>query len=68
VLYYTIWQHCSPAPIRGVQDPDFRTESGEIQHIFNGPDGIRTTVLFKFPDQDQEFQISLFWDLTPTQS
>jgi len=27
-------------------------------------------VLFKFPDQDQDqdFQISLFWDLTPTQS
>jgi len=43
-------------------------ESGWIQHIVNKPDRIRTTVLFKFPDQDQDFQISLFWDLTPTQS
>jgi len=31
-------------------------ESGGIQHILNKPDRIRTTVLFKFPDQD--FQIS----------
>jgi len=31
-------------------------ESGRIQHILNKPDRIRTTVLFKFPDQD--FQIS----------
>jgi len=45
-------------------------ESGRIQHILNKPDRIRTMVLFKFPDQDQDqdFQISLFWDLTPTQS
>jgi len=32
-------------------------ESGRIQHILNQPDRIRTTVLFKFPDQDQDFQI-----------
>jgi len=31
-------------------------ESSGIQHILNKPDRIRTTVLFKFPDQD--FQIS----------
>jgi len=43
-------------------------ESGRIQHILNKPDRIRTTVLFKFPGQDQDFQISLFWDLTPAQS
>jgi len=43
-------------------------ESGRIQHILNKPDRIPTTVLFKFPDQDQDFQISLFWDLTPTLS
>ena len=30
--------------------------SGRIQHILNKPDRIRTTVLFKF--QDQDFQIS----------
>jgi len=41
-------------------------DSDRIQHIFNKPDWIRATVLFKFPDQD--FQISFFWDLTPTQS
>ena len=37
-------------------------ESGRIQHILNKPDRIRTTVLFKFPvqDQDQDFQISFF--------
>jgi len=40
-------------------------ESGRIQHILNKPDRIRTTVLFKF--QDQDFQIS-FLNLTPTQS
>jgi len=35
-------------------------ESGRIQHILNKPDRIRTTVLFKFLDQDQDqvFQIS----------
>ena len=33
-------------------------ESGRIQHILNKPDRIRTTVLFKLPDQDQDFQIS----------
>ena len=43
-------------------------ESGRIQHILNKPDWIRTTVLFKFPDQDQDFQISFFWYVTPTQS
>jgi len=43
-------------------------ESGRIQHILNKPDRIRPTVLFKFPDQNQDFQISLLWDLTPTQS
>jgi len=31
-------------------------ESGRIQHILNRPDRLRTTVLFKLPDQD--FQIS----------
>jgi len=41
-------------------------ESGGIEHILNKPDRIRTTIFFKFPDQD--LQISLFWDLTPTQS
>jgi len=35
-------------------------ESGRIQHILNKPDRIRTTVLLKFPDQDQDFQISFF--------
>jgi len=30
-------------------------ESGRIQHISNKPDQIRTTVLLKFPDQDQEY-------------
>ena len=45
-------------------------ESGMIQHILNKPDWIRTTVLFKFPDQDpdQDFQKSFYWYLTPTQS
>jgi len=43
-------------------------ESGRIQHILNKPDRIWTTVLFKFPDQDQDFQISYFLDLTPRQS
>jgi len=43
-----------------------RLESDTIQHILNKPYQIRTAVLFKFTDQD--FQISLFWDLTPTQS
>jgi len=44
-------------------------ESGRIQHILNKPDRIRATVLLKFPDQDQDFQISFFGgDLTPTQS
>jgi len=33
-------------------------ESGRIQHILNKPDRIRTTVLFKFQDQNQDFQIS----------
>jgi len=37
-----------------------RLESGRIQHILNKPDWTRTTVLFKFPDQDQDFQISFF--------
>jgi len=54
--------------VRGSQDQDSGLESDGIQHILNKPDRIRTTVLFKFPDEDQEFQISLFWDLTPTQS
>jgi len=40
-------------------------ESCRIQHILNKPDRVRTTV-FKFPDQDQDFRISLFWDLMPT--
>jgi len=31
-------------------------EAGRIRHILNKPDRIRTTLLFKFPDQD--FQIS----------
>ena len=35
-------------------------ESGRIQHILNKPDWTRTTVLFKFPDQDPDFQISFF--------
>jgi len=43
-------------------------ESGRSQHILNKPDRIRTTVLFKFPVQDQDFRISLFGELTPTQS
>jgi len=41
-------------------------ESGKTQHILNKPDQIRTTVLFKFPDED--FNFSFFWDFTPTQS
>ena len=45
---------------RGVQDPISGLESGRIQHIMNKSDWIRTTVLFKFPDQDQDFQISFF--------
>jgi len=43
-------------------------ESGRIQHILNKSDWIRTTVLFNIPDQDQDFQISFFSYLTPTQS
>jgi len=43
-------------------------ESGRIQHILNKSDRIKTAVLFKFPDQDQDFQNSLFWDVTPKQS
>jgi len=43
-------------------------ESGRSQHILNTPDRIRTTVLCKFPDQEQDFQISFFWNLTLTQS
>jgi len=35
-------------------------QSGRIQHIFNKPDWDRSTVIFKFPDQDQDFQISSF--------
>jgi len=35
-------------------------ETGRIQHILNKPDRIRTTVLFMFSDQDQDFQISFF--------
>ena len=27
-------------------------ETGRIQHILNEPDRIKTTVLFKFPDQE----------------
>jgi len=50
---------CSrPQTLRGVQDPDFKTRIRQDSHILNKPDRIRTTVLFKFPDQDQDFQIS----------
>jgi len=53
---------------RGVQDPDFRTRVRQDSAHFQQTGSDRTTVLFKFPDQDEDFQISLFWDLTPTQS
>ena len=35
-------------------------ESDGIQHILNKLDWIQTTVLLKFPDQDQDFQIYFF--------
>jgi len=44
-------------------------EFGRIQHILNKPDRIRTTVLFKFPDQDQDFQILfLEFDANPNKN
>jgi len=53
---------------RGVQDPVSGLEFCWFQQIINKPHWIRITVFLKFPNQDQDFQISLFWDLTPTQS
>ena len=35
-------------------------QSGGIQHILKKPGRIRSTILFKFPDQDQDFQTSFF--------
>jgi len=66
MLKHQTRQHWTVVCIRDVQDPVSGLESGRIQHILNKPDRIRATVLFKFSDQN--FQISLFWDLTPTQS
>jgi len=48
--------------------PDFRTRVRQDSAQFEKTDRIRTTVSFKFLNQDQDFEISLFWDLTPTQS
>jgi len=39
----------------GIQDRISGFESGRIQHILNKLDRIRTTVLFKFQDQDFKF-------------
>jgi len=42
----------------GVQDQDFGTRIWQDSAHFEQTGSDRTMVLFKFPDQDQDFQIS----------
>jgi len=43
---------------RGVQDADFRPRIRQDSPNFEQTGSDKTTVLFKFPDQDQDIQIS----------
>jgi len=50
--------HLTPAEVYKIRISGL--ESGRIQYILKKPDRIRTTVLFKLPDQDRIFKFHFF--------